>query len=392
MMSWSAVAIGQVGLTGKNSFYVTRALLGLIEGGFVADTVLYLSYYYTANELTIRLSFFWVTMTTTQIVGSFLAAGILELRHKTHLAGWRWLFAIEGTITFLIGVFAFFYLPPGPTQTHQSLWGRITGKGWLTEREEIIVVNKVLRDDHTKSQMHNRQGLDLGDFWRSLTDFDLWPLYLLGLITYIAPSTVNAYFTLNMKGFGFTTFQTNMLTIPSQVIFIVFNLSLSFLSKKLKERTLVASLTPWYLLILFIALVSIPDNTSRWGKWALLSLIVGYPYPHPILVSMNSMNSGSVRTRTVASSLYNMFVQASSLVASNVYQPSDAPYYHKGNRVLLGIIAANIVLFWFAKAWYILRNKQRDKVWDSMTTAEKEHYLSTTKDLGNKRLDFRFLH
>jgi hypothetical protein len=50
MMSWSAVAIGQVGLTGKSSFYATRALLGLIEGGFIADTILYLSYYYSESR------------------------------------------------------------------------------------------------------------------------------------------------------------------------------------------------------------------------------------------------------------------------------------------------------------------------------------------------------
>jgi hypothetical protein len=37
------------------------------------------------------------------------------------------------------------------------------------------------------------------------------------------------------------------------------------------------------------------------------------------------MNAGSVRTRTVASSVYNMAVQAASLIASNIYQPSTCP-------------------------------------------------------------------
>jgi MFS family permease len=146
-MSWSVVALAQAGLNGKASFFVTRALIGLLEGGFVADTILYLSYYYTANELTIRLSFFWVTLTGTNILGSFLAAGILQLRHVTGVPGWKWLFGIEGGLTFLIGLWAYFYLPAGPTQTA----GGIRGKGWFTEREEVIIVNKVLRDDPTKS-------------------------------------------------------------------------------------------------------------------------------------------------------------------------------------------------------------------------------------------------
>jgi hypothetical protein len=100
-----------------------------IDSGFVADTVLYLSYYFDTNALSVRLSWFWVSMTMTSILGSFLAAGLLALRGKGGLEGWRWLFMVEGIMTFLIGVWAFFYLPAGPTQTA----GGIRGKGWFTE-------------------------------------------------------------------------------------------------------------------------------------------------------------------------------------------------------------------------------------------------------------------
>lgn len=281
-----------------------------------------------------------------------------------------------------------YYLPAGPTQTTN----RFRRTPWFNEREETIIVNKVLRDDPTKSSMHNRQGLGLNDLWRSFTDYDLWPLYFLGLLVFIAPSTVQAYFTLNLKSLGFTTFQTNLLTIPSSVLFIIFNLSLAFTTKKLNERTLVSSIQAWWHLILLIVLVTIPDDTSKWAKWVILSLFVGYPYCHPILVSMNSMNAGSVRTRTVASSVYNMHVQAASLVASNIYRTDDKPYYHRGNRVLIGITVASIVMFWLTKAYFIYRNKQRAKIWDSWTLEQRQTYLATTTDKGNKRLDFRFIH
>ncbi|KAL1413584.1 hypothetical protein Q8F55_001358 [Vanrija albida] len=399
MMGWSAVAIAQVGLSSLPSFYVTRALIGLIEGGFIADTILYLSYYYTSAELTIRLAYFWVSLTVTQIIAAFLAAGLLQLRHITHMAGWRWLFAIEGTMTFLIGVFAFFYLPPGPTQTDRNMWGKIrakiTGKphaGWFTEREEKIIVNKVLRDDPTKSSMHNREGLGLKELWKSFTDYDLWPLYILGLTTFLAPHTIGAYFTLSLRSLGYTTFETNMLTIPMQVLTIAGNLALAYLARRVNERILVSSLCPSYLFVFLLITIYLPEGVSKWGRWAVLTLVMSYPYPHPILVSLNSMNSGSVRTRTVASSLYNMFVQASSLISSNIYQPKDAPFYHKGNRVLLGLVVLNLLLFWLTKGWYIWRNKQRDKIWNAWTHEEKQHYLETTKDEGNKRLDFRFIH
>ncbi|ODN83951.1 hypothetical protein L198_07650 [Cryptococcus wingfieldii CBS 7118] len=388
MMTWSAVAIAQMGLHGKQSFYATRALLGLLEGGFIADTVLFLSYWYTAAELTIRLSWFWVSYTAITIIGAFLAAGLLEMRGIHGLAGWRWLFMIEGALTFVVGFWAFWYLPASPTQTKK--WWR--PKGWFTEREEIIIVNKVLRDDPTKSDMHNREGLSLKQLWFSLSDYDMWPIYLIGITAFIIPSTVQAYFTLTLTSLNFTTFQTNMLIIPSNVLFIIFNLALAFTSRKLKERLLTSSIQPIWHLVLLIALVTLSDDASRWVKWAILTLFMGYPYCHPIMVSMNSMNAGSVRTRTVSSSLYNMFVQAASLIASNIYQPSDAPYYHNGNKILIGLSVASIALFVFAKLWYVWRNKQRDKVWDTWTVAEKAEYLATTSDKGNKRLDFRFQH
>jgi hypothetical protein len=52
---WSIVAMSQCAISGKSSFYATRSLLGLLEGGFIPDIVLWLSYFYTSRELPIRL-------------------------------------------------------------------------------------------------------------------------------------------------------------------------------------------------------------------------------------------------------------------------------------------------------------------------------------------------
>jgi hypothetical protein len=52
----------------------------------------------------------------------------------------------------------------------------------------------------------------------------------------------------------------------------------------------------------------------------------------------------------------------------------------------------NLVLYCLVKVYYVMRNKQRDRKWDSMTAEDRLHYLATTSDQGNKRLDFRFRH
>jgi hypothetical protein len=66
--------------------------------------------------------------------------------------------------------------------------------------------------------------------------------------------------------------------------------------------------------------------------------------------------------------------------------------YRTGNKILLAICAYNFVLFVGAKIFYVKVNKNRAARWDPMTQEEKEHYLATTSDQGNKRLDFRFAH
>lgn len=139
-------------------------------------------------------------------------------------------------------------------------------------------------------------------------------------------------------------------------------------------------------------LVTLPDHVNKWAKWAILSLINAQPYFHPITVSTVSGNSGSVRMRTVSLAVYNMMAQFSGVIAMHIYNASDLPYYHKGNRVLLGIAVSVFALLLFCKAYYVLRNRSRAKKWDALSPEEKQHYLQTTRDKGNKRLDFRFVH
>lgn len=67
--------------------------------------------------------------------------------------GWRWLFLLEAIVTFIVGVFSWFLMPPGPCQTKGLLRGK---DGWFNEREELIMVNRLLRDDPSKGDMNNR--------------------------------------------------------------------------------------------------------------------------------------------------------------------------------------------------------------------------------------------
>lgn len=52
----------QAFMTDRTSFYITRALIGLFEGGFIPGAVLMATYFYTSKELSVRLAAFWSTL------------------------------------------------------------------------------------------------------------------------------------------------------------------------------------------------------------------------------------------------------------------------------------------------------------------------------------------
>ena len=95
MILWSIVASSQVKINSRAAFLITRSLLGLLQGGFIPDVVLYLSYFYKHHELSIRLGFFWTAMVFADIFAAFSAFGLLHMRGIWGMAGWRWLFLIE---------------------------------------------------------------------------------------------------------------------------------------------------------------------------------------------------------------------------------------------------------------------------------------------------------
>ncbi|KAE8158185.1 major facilitator superfamily domain-containing protein [Aspergillus tamarii] len=389
MFCWSLIAAFQAFLSGKKSYYVCRALLALFEGGFIPDTILFLSFWYKSKELPIRLSYFWVSYEGTSIVSAFLAYGFLHVRRPDGTGGWRYLFAFEGLITGVIAIIAAFWMPASPTQTKGGFRGK---DGWFNEREEKIMVNRVLRDDPSKGGMHNRQAVTLKMLWEALCDYDMWPIYLLGLTWMIPNSPATSYITIQLKSLGFGTFETNLLTIPAYVIFIINLLVWTWISERFYQRLILGVGSMLWCLVLLIALETLPDNASPWSRWVINILLIGAPYVHAIIVAMTSRNAGTVRTRTIASAVYNMMVQTSSIISNNIYRENDKPYYRTGNKVLIALTVWSIFVFIGAKYYYMWRNKKNAEKWDVMSSAEREEYLAANGHLGNKRLDFRFIH
>ncbi|KAL3419118.1 MFS transporter [Phlyctema vagabunda] len=389
MMMWSTVSWAQAWMHDRTSFYITRALIGACEGGFIPGTILFATYFYKSKELSVRLACFWSTLNIARVISALLAAGILEMRGIEGKPGWFWLFLLEGLLTFVIGAISFFYLPTSPTSTK----GVIFRKSWYTEREEVIMVNRILRDDPAKGLTHLKEPATFQDIKAAWSDSSMWGLYFVGLVAYIPATPVQAYLTLTLRRIGFSRFDSNMLTIPSAVLQIITMLGLAYSSEFFNERTFHCVFGELWILPLLAALLGLPDGGREWSRFSIITLISGYPYFHPIVSAWISENSFDVKKRAITAATYNVIVQIGSLIGSQIYRSYDSPYYKQGNTVLISICGLSLVTF-LAQRWHLTRlNKKKEKVWNAMSLAERSAYQNdnAAREIdGNKRLDFLF--
>ncbi|OAK93412.1 MFS general substrate transporter [Phaeosphaeriaceae sp. SRC1lsM3a] len=387
MVGWGTASWAQSWMHDRTSFYLGRAAIGFCEGGFIPGVILFATYFYTSKELSIRLAAFWSSLNVARVISALLAAGILEMRGIGGKPGWFWLW--YGIFSVIVAFISYIYLPASPTSTKNVLWRN----GWYTEREEVIMVNRILRDDPAKGLTALKEPATFKDIREAWSDKSMWGLYFIGLVAYIPASPVQGYLTLTLKRLGFSTFNSNMLTVPSAFLQIITMIALAYSSNHFSERAFHCILGEFWIMPLLVALLTLPDGGREWGRFSLITLISGYPYFHPLVSSWISENTFDVKKRAITAATYNVIVQIGSLISSQIYRKYDGPYYKQGNKILVSICALSLVTFIVQRQVLVHLNKKKQQKWEQMTSEEKAVYqadvIAREQD-GNKRLDFRF--
>lgn len=75
-----------------------------------------------------------------------------------------------------------------------------------------------------------------------------------------------------------------------------------------------------------------------------------------------------------------------------MYREDDKPLYHRENRNLIIINCLVTSLMGGTKAYYVLKNRRRERRWRAMTAEEQIDYKVNSKLSGSRRLDFRSAH
>src|SRR5580704_11284974 len=128
MVTWGIISSSLVFVTTPRSFYILRFCLGLAEAGFFPGIVLYLSNWFPIETRARAFAWFMTAQPVSGIVGGPISGALLGLHAKGRLAGWQWLFLIEGLPAILLGAVGAFVLSDGP---ETARWLTSEQRGWL---------------------------------------------------------------------------------------------------------------------------------------------------------------------------------------------------------------------------------------------------------------------
>ena len=111
MITWGIISAGMMFVTTPTSFYIMRFLLGVAEAGFIPAILFYLTYWFPSSRRSKVTALFMTGIPMSGVVGGPLSGWIMNHMGGTHgLAGWQWLFVLEGIPTAILGLVALVYL------------------------------------------------------------------------------------------------------------------------------------------------------------------------------------------------------------------------------------------------------------------------------------------
>jgi ACS family tartrate transporter-like MFS transporter len=130
-VAWGGIASAMMLVRGPTGFYVLRFLLGVVEAGFFPGVILYFTYWFPVAERARAVARFMTAIPVAQIIGGPLSGSLLGLHGRAGLAGWQWVFLLEGVPSIVLGAAALAYLTDRPADAR---WLSPEARAWLAER------------------------------------------------------------------------------------------------------------------------------------------------------------------------------------------------------------------------------------------------------------------
>jgi MFS family permease len=175
-------SLGLLFFDNARTFFLMRFIFGAAEAGFFPGVILYLTYWFTADERARWIGVFYAGIPLSSVIGAPISGFILDTPDGSMgLSGWQWLFIVEGAPSVFVGFLVLSYLTDRPGEA-----------AWLEPGERMALQARL---DHERKSREAIRHYKLGEaltnprvLGLSLVDFGL----LCGLygLTYWLPQIV----------------------------------------------------------------------------------------------------------------------------------------------------------------------------------------------------------
>jgi MFS family permease len=195
MLTWGIITIAMAFMQNEVTLYIMRFLLGLAEAGYSPGVALFLALWFPAHLLPRAYSYLNLAVPIALCIGSVITSSILLMDGVGGIAGWRWVFIIEGIPAVALAIYIFMALPSTPAKAK-----------WLTDEEKDYL-------EGSTTQPESADAHKFSSFTGAIRRPSLWVFaityfsMLIGYwsITYFLPTIVREQFGLGVVEAGFVS-------------------------------------------------------------------------------------------------------------------------------------------------------------------------------------------
>ncbi|OAQ66151.2 MFS transporter [Pochonia chlamydosporia 170] len=351
-ISWGLVATLMGLVNSYGSLLACRLLLGAVEAGLFPGLNVYLTFFYTKNELALRVGYLFVSAAIAGALGGLLAYGIGHMDGVAGMRGWRWILIIEGLPSVVLGVVTYFVLPnDAPT-------------AWFLDEGEKALMEVRRRREYGSTKSSG--GIERRDVLR------------VGFSTFL-PTIIQALGT-------WTTAQVQLLTIPCYFLGAAAYMGTAFLSDRLQMRGLFCVIFGAVSVVGYgVLLADVASSVHYFACFLVaggLYVVVGLP------LAWLPNNSPRYGKRTTSTGLQLTFGNAAGVMSAFIYPKPDGPRYIRGHAVCLSMVGMGTAIYGFLWFWYSRENGRRERgvVGEKYRDMEEEELM----ELGDDSPRFRY--
>ncbi|KAA8895790.1 major facilitator superfamily domain-containing protein [Sphaerosporella brunnea] len=345
---WGVVMIGMGFVHDWRVLTVCRTIIGFFEAGLFPGCVYLVSSWYVRFEVQKRMAIFFLISVFVGGFSSILAYGLMQMDGVGGLAGWRWIFIIEGIITVLVALFSFLAIIDFPDKVLAKRNGR-----FLSATDVEIIKGRIERDRADSIA----DPITWAKVGKHLSDFKLWVFALLFMCTAVPAYAFGLFLPILLEGMGFTAGMSQLLSTPPYIFACIASFTLSYFADKQRVR---GPIIVAQAVMCISGLATIAYFSTVGIRYS--GVFIGMAGAVGNIPSVLSYQSNNIRTnskRSVSSAVQVGFGAVGGIYASLVFRSVDAPRYLPGLWATIACQLAMIVIVGFMSVYFKMQNRKQ---------------------------------